>query len=81
MNGRTAKQLRRIAMGMAVASEAQGKKVDRVVYATDRLGTVRVAPDTLKGAYKALKRSVRRGGVEYTHRAGPRPRTLNGHPL
>lgn len=58
MNQKTAKRLRAIARGMVVAAEEKGKNIQQVAYTADRKGTVAVAKNTWKGAYKALKGGV-----------------------
>jgi hypothetical protein len=66
MNAKIAKQLRRIARGMVVAAEAEaapkgpeatGKplSIKKVAYQQNQKGTISVAKNTYKGAYKALK--------------------------
>lgn len=64
MNQKTAKRLRKIALGMVVAAE-QSKPdtpIKKVAYRQDqRTGQVRVAQNTWKGAYKALKRAFKTG--------------------
>lgn len=70
MNQKTAKRLRKIAMGMVVAAEQKnGKPIEKVGYvvktgkqrADQHPGTILVAANTWKGAYKALKKGVRSG--------------------
>jgi iron-sulfur cluster repair protein YtfE (RIC family) len=58
MNGKTAKRLRKITTGMVVAAEERGKHIAQVSLMTDKKGTVSVAKNTWKGAYKALKKGV-----------------------
>lgn len=61
MNEKTAKRLRKIALGMVVAAEEKGQKIERVAYMQDtRTGQIRVAKKTWKGAYKALKAGLRK---------------------
>lgn len=65
MNQKTAKRLRKIALGMVVAAE-QSKpdvKIDKVAYTQDRQGTVRIRQNTWKGAYKALKTAFKKGSL------------------
>ncbi len=62
MNAKTAKKLRKIAVGMVVAAETQDptKKIERVSYLIhNKTGVVTVAKNTWKGAYKALKKGLR----------------------
>lgn len=66
MNAKSAKRLRRIALGMAAAAEQAGKPIEKVSYVVKELradgehpGTIFVKADTFKGAYKALKKGVR----------------------
>jgi hypothetical protein len=61
MNAKLVKKLRRIALGMVVAAEAQDKtkKIERVAYVTARNGQIEVARNSWKGAYKALKKGLR----------------------
>jgi len=72
MNHKTAKKLRRIALGLAADVEAQGKKIEREAYViknpttakdAPHPGTIYVKSDTWKGAYKALKKGVRTGKI------------------
>jgi hypothetical protein len=58
MNQKTAKRLRKVATGMCVAAEQQGKTIQRVAYNWDRAGTMTVAKNTWKGVYKALKKDA-----------------------
>jgi hypothetical protein len=58
MNQKTAKRLRAIARGMVVAAEEKGKTIQQVAYVAERKGTISVAKNTWKGAYKALKSGV-----------------------
>ena len=61
MNEKTAKRLRKIAMGMVVAAEEKGQKIEKVGYVQDtKTGQIRVAKRTWKGAYKALKNGIRK---------------------
>jgi len=72
MNAKTAKKLRKIAFGMVVAAEqrsaeqalkkdgAAPKPIARVSYVINRAGTVSVAQNTWKGAYKALKKGLKK---------------------
>lgn len=79
MNAKTAKKLRKIAMGMVVAAEQKnGKPIEKVSYvvrsgakarADGHPGTIYVAQNTFKGAYKALKKGVRSGKITGTHLA------------
>lgn len=66
MNQKTAKRLRKIALGMVVAAE-QSKPdltIEKVAYTQDRkTGQVRVRQNTFKGAYKALKRAFKTGSL------------------
>jgi hypothetical protein len=55
MNAKTAKKLRKIALGMAVAAEQSGTTVQPVKYITSRTGVTTVPKNTLRGAYKSLK--------------------------
>lgn len=72
MNAKTAKRLRKIALGMVVAAEQKnGKAIERVTYVTktkaaegSHPGTIFVASNTFKGAYKALKKGVRTGKID-----------------
>ena len=76
MNAKTAKKLRQIAMGMVVAAEQQqqGSNIERVSYVTKEKapegalhpGTIYVASNSWKGAYKALKKGVRTGKINNT---------------
>jgi hypothetical protein len=61
MNSKLVKKLRRIARAMVVAAEQQDptKKIERVAYTQDRNGTIHVAKNCWKGAYKALKKGLR----------------------
>lgn len=64
MNQKAARRLRKIAMGMLVA--AQQSKPDttikKVAHTQDaKTGQIRVAQNTWKGAYKALKRAYKTG--------------------
>lgn len=74
MNQKTAKRLRKIALGMVMAAE-QSKpdvKIARVAYSQDgRTGQVRVKQNTWKGAYKALKIAFKTGTLPKN--AGPAP--------
>ncbi len=79
MNAKTAKKLRKIALGMVVAAEQQkGEKIDKVSYVTKTKpaegalhpGTIFVAQNTFKGAYKALKKGVRNGTIGGRQLAG-----------
>lgn len=71
MNSRTAKKLRKIAYAMVVGAEQQGNKIERVSYVTKTKapegalhpGTIYVASNSWKGAYKALKKGVRTGKI------------------
>jgi hypothetical protein len=73
MNAKTAKKLRKIAMGMVVAAEQKnGKPIEKTGYvvksgakprADGHPGTIYVASNTFKGAYKALKKAVRTGKI------------------
>jgi hypothetical protein len=71
MNAKTAKKLRNIAMAMVVGAEQQGNQIERVTYVTKAKapegalhpGTIYVASNTFKGAYKALKKGVRNGTI------------------
>ena len=71
MNAKTARKLRNIAMAMVVGAEQQGNKIERVTYVTKTKapegalhpGTIYVASNTFKGAYKALKKGVRNGTI------------------
>lgn len=62
MNQKTAKRLRKIAYGMVLTAE-QSKpdtKISRVAYKRAKnSATITVAPNTWKGAYKALKKAVK----------------------
>jgi hypothetical protein len=74
LNQKTAKRLRKIAMGMVVA--AQQSKPDtpikKVAHTQDRkTGQVRVAQNTWKGAYKALKRAFKSGQLPKNVSAPP----------
>lgn len=64
MNQKTAKRLRKIALGMVVAAE-QSKpdaKIAKVAYTQDkRTGQVRIRQNTWKGAYRALKVAFKKG--------------------
>lgn len=65
MNQKTAKKLRKIALGMVVAAEQQkGEKIEKVSYVINKKGTIMVAQNTWKGAYKALKKGVRTGQID-----------------
>ena len=75
MNAKTARKLRQIAMAMAVGAEQQnGTKIERVSYVTKTKapegalhpGTIYVAANSWKGAYKALKKGVRTGKINST---------------
>ena len=60
MNSKTARKLRKIALGMvAAAEEKSGKKIEKTGYVIDKRGTISVASNTWKGAYKALKAGLR----------------------
>ena len=63
MNEKTAKRLRKIAIGMVVAAEQEKKEpIKKVAYVQDRkTSQIRVAGATWKGAYKALKRGFKTG--------------------
>lgn len=73
MNAKTAKKLRKIALGMVVAAEQKnGSPIEKVSYvvksggkprADGHPGTIYVAQNTFKGAYKALKKGVRTGKI------------------
>lgn len=58
MNAKMAKRLRKVAAGMVVAAEEKGKQIQKEAHTADRAGTVSVAKNTWKGAYKALKKGV-----------------------
>lgn len=61
MNEKTAKRLRKIALGMVVAAEEQGQKIERVAYLQNKdNGNIVVAKKTWKGAYKSLKKGLRK---------------------
>lgn len=66
MNQKTAKRLRKIALGMVVAAE-QSKpdvKIQRVAYTQDqRTGQIRIKQNTWKSAYRALKRAFKSGSL------------------
>lgn len=66
MNAKTAKKLRRIALGMAVAAEQKnGKPVEKVSYKLNqRTGNISVDASSYKGAYKALKNGVNSGIID-----------------
>lgn len=64
MNARLAKKLRKIALGMvAAAEEKTGKQIEKVSYLINDAGTVTVAKNSWKGAYKALKNGVRKNSA------------------
>lgn len=64
MNSKTAKKLRKIAMGMVVAAEEKkGTSIEKVAYVQDTKGTVTVAKNSWKGAYKALKNGLRKNSA------------------
>jgi len=61
MNAKIAKKLRKIALGMVVAAEQNGKKIEKVVYLQDgKTGQIRVSQQSWKGAYKALKKGLKK---------------------
>jgi hypothetical protein len=59
---RTAKRLRSIARGMVVAAEEKtGNPIPKVAYTADKkTGQIRVAQGCWKGAYKALKKGLKK---------------------
>ncbi len=62
MNAKTAKKLRKIAMGLLVAAEQQsGTKIKHAAY--EGSDTQRVSTNTYKGAYKSLKKGIRGGTI------------------
>lgn len=71
VNAKLAKKLRKIALGMVVAAEQKGTEIEKVSYVTKTKanpealhpGTIYVASNTWKGAYKALKKGVRNGKI------------------
>ena len=64
MNAKTAKKLRKIALGMVVAAEEKsGKTIARASYVINKQGTISVASNSFKGAYKALKKGVKTGTI------------------
>lgn len=63
MNSKTAKKLRKIALGLVVTAEQQsGTKIQNSAYKTTG-NTLEVSTNTYKGAYKALKKGVRTGNI------------------
>jgi ribosomal protein L4 len=64
MNAKTAKKLRKIALGMVVAAEEKsGKTIAKASHVVNKQGTISVAANSCKGAYKALKKGVKAGGI------------------
>lgn len=64
MNARLSKKLRKIALGMVAAAEEKNQKpIAKDGYVIDSKGTIRVAANTWKGAYKALKNGIRRNAA------------------
>jgi hypothetical protein len=65
MNAKTAKRLRKIALGMCVAAEEKtGKPIAKVGYEQNtKTGNIRVSASTWKGAYKALKRGLKKDAL------------------
>jgi len=61
MNAKTAKSLRKVTRNLEKAAIAQGVDVKAVAYTRDKRGTVTVNSNTFRGAYLALKKSVRQG--------------------
>lgn len=66
MNSKLAKRLRSIALGLTVAADDHKRKegqslTTKIAYKVDRHGSVIVAPNSWKGAYKALKRAAKTG--------------------
>lgn len=64
MNTKLAKKLRKIAMGMVAAAEEQGTAIEKVSYMINKAGTITVAKNTWKGAYKALKKGMRNAPLD-----------------
>lgn len=60
MNEKTAKRLRKVALGLVVAAEEQKPelKIQRVIYKTTKSGTRVVTQSSYRGAYLALKRKL-----------------------
>ncbi len=65
MSQKAAKRLRKIAIGMVVAAEQNqpGLQIKRESYQITKKGTISVAKNTWKGAYKGLKKAVKTGKV------------------
>lgn len=66
MNSKLAKRLRSIALGMSASADDHKRKeglklTAQVAYKTDRDGTITVAANSWKGAYKALKKAAKTG--------------------
>lgn len=73
MNAKLSKKLRKIALGLAVAAEEQGVTVKQTEHLVDRSGTITVAKNTLKGAYRSLKKGHQAAGKGLAYTPKPQP--------